>query len=65
MSNYCVCCGAPIPGGQNTCSMCYGDPEHGNDGYYRHWLEEQARQHALEEQRLDEEQRRLADERQS
>jgi hypothetical protein len=24
--------------------MCYGDPDHGSDGYYRRWLEEQARQ---------------------
>jgi hypothetical protein len=39
--NYCVMCGAPIPDdqGSKTCSMCYGDPEHGKDGYYRQYLE--------------------------
>ena len=43
MSNYCVCCGAPIPDdqGSRTCSMCYGDIDHGKDGYYRRWAEEQ------------------------
>jgi hypothetical protein len=24
--------------------MCYGDPDHGNDGYYRQWQEEQRRE---------------------
>jgi len=35
-------CGEPIPDnqGSNTCSMCYGDIDHGKDGYYRRWLEE-------------------------
>jgi len=37
----CVMCGSSIPDGQNCCSMCYGDPEYGRDGYYRQWLEEQ------------------------
>jgi len=37
-------CGVPIPEGQRVCSMCYGDPEFGRDGYYREWLEEQERQ---------------------
>ena len=40
MSNYCVMCGSPIPDGQNCCSMCYGDPGYGRDGYYQEWLEE-------------------------
>jgi hypothetical protein len=21
--------------------MCYGDPDHGRDGYYRQWIEQQ------------------------
>jgi len=37
----CVQCGSPIPDEQNCCSMCYGDPEYGRDGYYQAWLEEQ------------------------
>jgi len=45
MSKYCVCCGSRIPDnqGSNVCSMCYGDMEHGKDGYYRQWAEEQRR----------------------
>lgn len=35
--NYCSCCGIPIPKGQNICSMCMGDIDHGSDGYYREW----------------------------
>jgi hypothetical protein len=27
-------CGIDIPDGQSVCSMCYGDPFFGNDGYY-------------------------------
>jgi hypothetical protein len=43
MPKYCVMCGSPIPDnqGSNTCSMCYGDPDHGKDGYYRKFLEQQ------------------------
>ena len=41
MSNHCVDCGSPIPDGQNTCSMCYGDLDYGKDGYYRARMEEQ------------------------
>ena len=44
MSNQCVCCGSSIPNGQRTCSMCYGDPGHGRDGYYQRWLEERERE---------------------
>jgi hypothetical protein len=29
--------------GQRTCSMCYGDIGHGQDGYYRDWAERQER----------------------
>ena len=38
---HCVMCGSPIPDnqGSNTCSMCYGDIDHGKDGYYREWME--------------------------
>lgn len=28
----------------STCSMCYGDPGHGKDGYYQRWLDESAQQ---------------------
>ena len=39
----CVSCGSPIPDNQGSkvCSMCYGDPYHGKDGYYQDWLEQQ------------------------
>ncbi len=53
---YCSSCGSPIPEGQrSSCSMCYGDPWYGRDGYYLQMLEEQAeqelqRQAAIEEQ---------------
>jgi len=43
MSN-CSQCGISIPNGQRTCSMCYGDPNHGSDGYYNDWIREQERQ---------------------
>ena len=54
--NACVSCGSPVPPGQRNCSMCYGDPEHGRDGYYQAYLDEQARleqeaQQEREEQR--------------
>ena len=39
----CVQCGITIPEGQRTCSMCYGDPDHGKDGYYRDWQEREMR----------------------
>lgn len=42
--NSCSGCGSPIPAGQKSCSMCYGDPEYGRDGYYKAFLEEQERQ---------------------
>lgn len=38
---FCSSCGSYIPDDQgSSCSMCYGDPYHGNDGYYIQWLEE-------------------------
>lgn len=50
---YCSSCGSPVPDGQNSCSMCYGDPAYGRDGHYQNWLEEQW---AEEEERHMEEQ---------
>ena len=43
MSKNCVMCGSPIPDnqGSNACSMCYGDIDHGKDGYYREFMERQ------------------------
>lgn len=38
----CTSCGSSIPEGQgSSCSMCYGDPDHGRDGYYAKWLQDQ------------------------
>ena len=31
----CMSCGISIPENQQTCSLCYGDIDHGSDGYYR------------------------------
>ena len=45
----CVMCGSPVPEGQRTCSMCYGDMGHGRDGYYREWAER--REQEREEER--------------
>jgi hypothetical protein len=41
VADQCVMCGSAVPRGQRTCSMCYGDPDHGRDGYYRQWIEQQ------------------------
>lgn len=41
----CTSCGSPIPKGQgNSCSMCMGDINHGSDGYYHQWAENQEQQ---------------------
>ena len=38
----CTSCGSPIPDNQGkSCSMCYGDMDHGTDGYYHEWAERQ------------------------
>ena len=37
----CTSCGSPIPDGQGSCSMCYGDPSFGSDGYYEEYLRQQ------------------------
>jgi hypothetical protein len=43
LMKYCVMCGSPIPDdqGSSSCSMCYGDVDHGKDGYYREFMERQ------------------------
>ena len=48
---YCSGCAAPIPDNQNSkfCSMCYGDPWHGKDGYYLRETQERARQESEQE----------------
>jgi len=38
--SYCQCCGSPVPEDQNMCSMCYGDPSYGRDGYYEEYLKQ-------------------------
>ena len=51
----CVMCGSSIPEGQRTCSMCYGDPDHGRDGYYRAHLERAEQERQEQENREREE----------
>lgn len=47
----CTSCGSPIPDGQGkSCSMCYGDPDYGSDGYYRQWLDNQEEQWRIEKE---------------
>lgn len=47
---HCVQCGLSIPDnqGSSTCSMCYGDIDHGKDGYYREWAERQEQEQERE-----------------
>jgi hypothetical protein len=53
--SYCTSCGSPIPQGQgNSCSMCYGDPYYGSDGYYLAFMEE-ARKKEIEQKLMEEE----------
>jgi len=42
----CVCYGSYLPPnqGSRTCSMCYGDIDHGKDGYYRAEMEREEQQ---------------------
>lgn len=51
MSKYCVMCGSSIPDnqGSSSCSMCYGDIDHGKDGYYREYLEQWHREKEQEQ----------------
>lgn len=54
---YCTNCGSPIPKGQGRlCSMCYGDPDHGSDGYYLEYLEAQDREAERKQQQQQEQQ---------
>lgn len=47
----CTSCGSRIPEGQGrSCSMCYGDIDHGRDGYYRDWAQDQLRRQEEEAQ---------------
>ena len=54
--NSCSVCGRPIPEGQSICSMCYGDIEYGNDGYYRREMENEF-ERQMETQRQEAENR--------
>jgi len=60
----CVMCGSWIPDdqGSTTCSMCYGDIDHGKDGYYRRWMEQEYERQ--ERERMEEEQQREYEEKQ-
>ena len=50
---YCSSCGQEIPTGQGqSCSMCYGDPFWGKDGYY---LQELEREYIAEVKRREQE----------
>ena len=51
MSKRCINCGSPLPDSHRhrTCSMCYGDPDWGTDGYMRRAMEEDRRQQEEEE----------------
>lgn len=54
----CSSCGLSIPEGQgSSCSMCYGDIDHGTDGYYRREMEreEQRQQERQQQERQQEE----------
>ena len=46
----CAMCGSQIPDDQNTCSMCYGDIDHGTDGYYRDFMERGERSELMEQE---------------
>lgn len=49
----CTSCGSYIPEGQGkSCSMCYGDIDHGKDGYYRAEME---REYQREQERREQE----------
>lgn len=51
MSN-CSMCGAPVPDSQKVCSMCYGDPAYGTDGYYEEYVQEMERQSQIEPEEM-------------
>lgn len=37
----CSQCGSSVPDGQSICSMCMGDINHGSDGHYQRWAEQE------------------------
>lgn len=50
----CTSCGSPIPEGQgSSCSMCYGDPNYGSDGYYQAFLDQQYEDEMAQQYRED------------
>jgi hypothetical protein len=55
MSNYCASCGVSIPEGQKFCSICYGDPAYGRDGYYEEYLRYQQEEEQEQEQEPNDE----------
>jgi len=58
----CSQCGSSVPDGQGICSMCMGDINHGSDGHYQRWAEEQEQaQYEAEQEEYDEQQRRYAE----
>jgi len=62
MNNFCRSCGILIPDGQNYCSMCYGDPSYGRDGYYENYLREQERREDEERQEEENDYQRMIEE---
>ena len=55
MSNFCKSCGISIPEKQKFCSMCYGDPEYGTDGYYKNMIEQDMLKQAEKERQQENE----------
>lgn len=55
MTNHCRTCGIEIPNGQSVCSVCYGDPYYGKDGYLLQMMNDEWEQE-LERQRQEEQQ---------
>ncbi len=47
---YCSSCGSYIPDRQRLCSLCYGDPFYGRDGYYLDYLRQMYEEAAMEEE---------------
>lgn len=55
MTTTCKSCGIEVPSGQRFCSVCYGDPNYGRDGYFRRQMEEDALQQEQESESVKEE----------
>ena len=54
LNGNCTQCGSSVPDGQSICSMCMGDINHGSDGHYQQWAEEQmAKEQAEKDARND------------